>query len=225
MGTVSSARLVIDPVEELYDYEKLRRSDVATMFVLRVPSITLVLGGNQPREILDDEVVASMRVLRRRGGGGLVVLQPGDVWIDWWIPANDPRWHADVRVSSITAGRWWREPLVRRIEDEPVVHEGALEGEPALRVVCFAGRGPGEVFVDGRKAVGLTQWRVREGVFVSSVLHAQSSQLAQRVLREPPEGLGGALEHHTLASLGIRDVERLVDDVAAAAGTWSRRVR
>ena len=35
-------------------------------------------------------------------------------------------------------------------------------------VVCFAGRGPGEVFVGRRKVVGLSQWRARQGALFSS---------------------------------------------------------
>ena len=35
-------------------------------------------------------------------------------------------------------------------------------------LVCFAGRGPGEVFLGARKVVGLTQWRAREGALFSS---------------------------------------------------------
>ena len=55
--------------------------------------------------------------------------------------------------------------------------------------MCFAGRGPGEVFVDERKAVGVTQWRVREGVFVSTVLHAGPTTDVLRYPREVPDGL------------------------------------
>jgi len=214
---------VTNPVDELYDYDELRRRGDATMFVLRVGSTTLVLGGNQSRDILDDEAVSSMQLRRRRGGGGLVVLQPGDLWIDWWVPAHDPRWRPDVRVSSINAGHWWRQVLTGRISDVPVVHEGGLEGDHVLRVVCFTGRGPGEVFVGDRKAVGLTQWRVREGVFISTVLHAQPSQIALSVLREPPDGLEGALAHHTVSSLGIVEPQSLVDDLAVVSGPWVLR--
>ena len=35
-------------------------------------------------------------------------------------------------------------------------------------LVCFAGRGPGEVFHGDRKVVGLSQWRAREGALFSS---------------------------------------------------------
>ncbi len=37
--------------------------------------------------------------------------------------------------------------------------------------MCFAGRGPGEVFAGDRKLVGLSQWRGREGALFSSCLY------------------------------------------------------
>ncbi len=39
-------------------------------------------------------------------------------------------------------------------------------------LVCFAGRGPGEVFEDDRKVVGLSQWRSREGALFSSCAYS-----------------------------------------------------
>lgn len=202
-------------VEDLYDYDWLRQLDVATVFVAHVSRETLVLGGNQSTDTVDVPSDVSLDVRRRRGGGGLVLLRPDDLWIDWWIPHGDPRWSNDVRVSSIQVGTWWADALKDLIEGDVRVHEGALEGESALRVVCFAGRGPGEVFVDDRKAVGLTQWRVREGVFVSTVLHAGATTDVLAYLSSVPAGLEEVLDHHTLRSLALADrdsmIARLVD--------------
>ncbi len=211
VGAVSSSRLVKDGVEELYDYGVLRALEIPTLLIIRPSEPTLVLGGSQSLAVLADESPSHMSVRRRRGGGGLVLLQPDDVWIDWWIPAGDPRWSRDVHVTSYRVGTWWRDVLTPRIERDVVMHQGSLEGSTALRVACFAGRGPGEIFVDGRKAVGVTQWRVREGVFVSTVMHAHASAPLLEALEDVPEGLVDALEHHTLSTLGIDP-----DDVTAA---------
>jgi lipoate-protein ligase A len=194
-------------VEELYDYDALRALPEATMFVVRPSAPTVVLGGSQSLEVLSP-VGPTSGLRRRRGGGGLVLLQPEDVWIDWWIPSSDERWSADVHVMSRRVGGWWGEVLASRLERDVVVHQGGLSGEATYRVACFAGRGPGEVFVDDRKVVGVTQWRVREGVFVSTVLHAHSSAPLLRMLRDVPEGLGEALNHHVVTSLGL-DAEEL----------------
>ncbi len=155
-------------VEELYDYDALRALPEATMFVVRPSAPTVVLGGSQSLEVLSP-VGPTSGLRRRRGGGGLVLLQPEDVWIDWWIPSSDERWSADVHVMSRRVGGWWG---------------------------------------DDRKVVGVTQWRVREGVFVSTVLHAHSSAPLLRMLRDVPEGLGEALNHHVVTSLGL-DAEEL----------------
>lgn len=209
--------------EDLYDYDALRRIGEATLFVVRTVHPVLVLGGNQSPDVLDAGRVDGWAVRRRRGGGGLVLLRPDDLWIDWWIPTHDLRWSPDVRASALNAGSWWRDTLAAHGVASPVVHEGPLEGDPRFRVVCFAGRGPGEVFVAGRKAVGLTQWRVREGVFLSSVLPEGRSADVLELLAQVPDGLAEALDHHDVASLALADAEGLVADLASAGGPW--RVR
>lgn len=202
-------------VEDLYDYDAVRARDVATAYVARVETATLVLGGHQSSTVLDPFEVANTPVRRRRGGGGLVLLRPDDLWIDWWIPHDDVRWSQDVRVSSLLVGSWWASVLRDRTQQPVHVYEGPLEGSLAYRVVCFAGRGPGEVFVRDRKTVGVTQWRVREGVFVSTVMHVDATTDVLNYLAEVPHGLAGALDHHTLTSLTIGDRDELVDELMA----------
>jgi lipoate-protein ligase A len=90
-------------------------------------------------------------------------------------------------------------------------------------VVCFAGRGPGEVFVDGKKAVGLAQWRVREGIFVTTVLHNGPTDGVIDLLSDPPPGLREALDHHVSSSLALHDPEDLIDDLAVRSGPWRQR--
>lgn len=210
-------------VEDLYDYGVLRGLSDATMFVAHVSRPTLVLGGSQSTDVLDETALGATALRRRRGGGGLVLLMPNDLWIDWWIPRHDERWNYDVHVSSIRAGTWWAEVL-RGVTNRPVsVHEGALEGERAFRTVCFAGRGPGEVFVDDRKAVGLTQWRVREGVFLSTVLHAEATSDVLDYLVDVPPGLSAALDHETLSSLEQVKREDVVDGLSELSGPWDLR--
>ena len=215
---------MISPLTELYDYDSLRRDREATMHVVRPTRPTLVLGSAQSSEILDAQRLGEVPLRRRRGGGGLVFLRPDDLWIDWWIPADDPRWRADVHASSTLAGQWWADALRTFVRGEITVHEGPLEGDVAYRLVCFAGRGPGEVFIDGVKAVGVTQWRVREGVFVSTVMHAHESTEVLRFLKEVPDGLDSALNHHVVSSLIGVDPEQLINALRVTTGSWRQRM-
>ncbi len=170
------------------------------MFTVRTERATLVLGGSQSTDVLNTRRITGTPLRRRRGGGGLVLVRPDDLWVDWWIPRDDERWSHDVHVSSVLVGQWWAAAL-RAYVNGVEVHEGRLEGDTAHRVVCFAGRGPGEVFINGRKAVGVTQWRVREGVFASTVLHARPTTDVLEYLATVPTGLAGVLDHEALSTL------------------------
>lgn len=212
-----------DGIEELYDYSELRALDEPTMLVARVERPTLVLGGSQPREVLDPDAAAGLAWRRRRGGGGVVLLRPGDLWVDWWLPQGDARWSPDLRVTSRRAGQRWADVLSEITGLPMSVHDGPMEGDPALRVVCFAGKGPGEVFLAGRKVVGVTQWRVREGAFVSTVLLGSPSVEVVGYLASPPDGLVDALIHETLATLGLVDRDDVVERLGRSDGLWRAR--
>ena len=203
---------------ELYDYDEVRRRMLASVTVAHPGNSALVLGSSQSTGVLDLARCVMPR-RRRRGGGGVVLVSPGDLWIDWWIPTDDSRWRGDARASSQLVGEWWASALAPYVEESIVVHRGGLEGDASHRVVCFAGRGPGEVFVGGRKAVGVTQWRVREGVFLSSMIPAKDSHDVLDCLREVPEGLYASLNHHTVASLALD--ESVVERVLAVSGPWA----
>jgi lipoate-protein ligase A len=208
---------------ELYDYDVVRSEPEATIYVVRPERSTLVLGSAQSLDLLDEERLGDVTLRRRRGGGGLVLLQPDDLWIDWWIPADDVRWRSDVHASSRMVGEWWAEVLRPLVKGEVTVHDGPLQGDRAYRLVCFAGRGPGEVFVDDRKAVGLTQWRVREGIFVSTVMHAHASLEVLRYLKDAPDGLEGALDHQVLSSLTDARRENVTEALGRSSGPWQHR--
>jgi hypothetical protein len=77
--------------------------------------------------------------------------------------------------------------------------------------------------VDDRKAVGLAQWRVREGIFLTSVLHANPSDLVVDLLVSAPAGLLEALDHHVTTSLAIDDPEGLLVELRRAGGPWLER--
>jgi lipoate-protein ligase A len=111
---------------------------------------------------------------RRHGGGGAVYLAPGEqLWVDAWIPRDDPLWAADVSAAAQWVGIWWADALARFGHHGFDVHAGRSVPGELGELVCFAGRGPGEVFRGGRKVVGLSQWRAREGALFSSCAYAR----------------------------------------------------
>lgn len=192
------------------------------MIVARVERATLVLGSAQSLGVIDAARLGATSLRRRRGGGGVVLLQPSDLWVDWWIPHDDERWSPDVHVSSRQVGSWWAAALAPVVDAPLLVHEGALEGPSSFRVVCFAGRGPGEVFVNGRKIVGVTQWRVREGVFLSSVLRTGSTTDVLSFLTTVPEGLFEALDPEGFTTL--HDAEAtIITRLREVAGPFEQR--
>ncbi|MDZ7734039.1 MAG: hypothetical protein U5R31_14075 [Acidimicrobiia bacterium] len=98
--------------------------------------------------------------MRRRSGGGAVLLDPDDVavWADVVIPAGDPLADDDVGRATHVVGRLWVDVL-GTLGVDARVHTGGLERTDLGRLVCFADLGPGEVTVGGRKVVGISQRR------------------------------------------------------------------
>jgi lipoate-protein ligase A len=156
-----------------------------------VTDVAVVLGSTQRPELLDAERVTreGIAVVRRRTGGGLVYVAPGaQVWFDFWLPPGDPLLDADVGRSFRWLGRVWHDALAD-LGIESVTHEGALRCGRWGRTICFAGVGPGEVTVDGRKVVGLAQRRGRWGARfqASALLDWQPELLAALVAMDPAE--------------------------------------
>lgn len=111
---------------------------------------------------------AGMEVARRRSGGGAVLLLPGSVvWADVVVPAGDPLWERDVGRAAWWVGEAWARALEALGAAGPAaaveVHRGGLVRSAWSDRVCFAGLGPGEVRVGGRKVVGVSQRRTRAG--------------------------------------------------------------
>ncbi|WP_420440406.1 lipoyl protein ligase domain-containing protein [Candidatus Poriferisodalis sp.] len=102
-------------------------------------------------------------LVRRRSGGGLVWLDPAAiVWVDVFVPAGDPLWRSDVSEAFHWLGR--RLAMAFSHVGVPAsTYRGPYEAGPSQGLVCFASLGPGEVTAGGRKLVGVSQRRTREG--------------------------------------------------------------
>ena len=157
--------------ESLFDVEQFRTRARRVAVARDVAVPTLVLGSTQPTELVDTARLRAggVELARRRGGGGAVSLGPGEqLWLDAWIPRDDPLWVADVSAAAEWVGAWWTGALTGLGQRGLEVHRGRSVPGAFGDLVCFAGRGPGEVFHGSRKVVGLSQWRAREGALFSS---------------------------------------------------------
>lgn len=137
-----------------------------TVTVASVDAPAVVLGSTQPQSLVDAgrAGAAGVAVVRRRSGGGAVMVEPGAlVWVDVTLARHDPLWDDDVGRSFAWLGRAWAAALADVGADRPVVHAGAPVATGWSARVCFAGLGPGEVTVAGAKVVGLCQRRDRFG--------------------------------------------------------------
>jgi lipoate-protein ligase A len=145
----------------------------------------LVLGSTQSPDVV--AAGADVAVVRRHSGGGAVLLVPGEVvWVDVVVPRGDPWWDDDVGRAAHWLGSAWVEALAACGRPGGEVHRGGLCTTPWSRLVCFAGLGPGEVSVDGRKVVGISQRRTRELARFQCAVHRRFDPAAMVRLLAPP---------------------------------------
>ena len=218
MGAVSGRGLLrLPPITPLFDVEQFRSEPRRVACAREVERPTLVLGSTQREELVDPLALRrrAVELARRRGGGGAVYLEPArQLWLDAWIPSDDPLWLLDVSAAAEWVGRWWTDALGRLGQHGLRTHTGRSAPGELGDLVCFAGRGPGEVFQGGRKLVGLSQWRSRQGALFSSCayLHWDPRPLAAllRVDEHAREELARGLMP---LAVGLRELEPPVVDV------------
>jgi lipoate-protein ligase A len=181
----------------------------------------VVLGSAQPDAHVDRDraAAAGVEVVRRRSGGGAVLVVPGDLaWVDVVVPAGDPLWDDDVGRAFRWVGEAWASALSALGVAGATVHEGALVCRPWSRHVCFGGVGPGEVVVGGRKAVGIAQRRTRHGaLFQCAALVRWDVEPLVALLALADEERASARAALADAGLGLgRDAAALADAFVAA---------
>lgn len=141
----------------------------------------IVLGSKQSLDIVNQQAceIDSVSVVRRRSGGGVVYLGVGEhLWIDFVIERDDILWSDDIGKSMWWIGELWAAALAENevaARDQLIVHHGGLERNEISDLICFAGLGPGEVTLHGKKLVGISQRRTREMARFQCVLHSRWS--------------------------------------------------
>ena len=145
-----------------------------TAWVMQASRPAVVLGSTQDPGLLDEVRATDLGidVVVRSSGGGAVMVVPGEyLWIDLWVPRGDPRHDNDVVRAASWVGDLWAEAAKRVLGRSVDVHTGGLRPGVHGNSICFAGTGPGEVFVDGRKLVGISQRRTRDWTRVQTLVH------------------------------------------------------
>ena len=122
-----------------------------TVWIFQPSEPAVVLGSTQPASVVRPG--ADIEVVRRRSGGGAVLLVPGEVlWVDVVVPRHDVLWDDDVGRATHWLGELWVRALAGCGVVGASVHTGAMVCRPWSKLVCFAGLGPGEVL--DRRAQG-----------------------------------------------------------------------
>jgi lipoate-protein ligase A len=160
--------IVVERVNEggagSFHARELPTTPVPHLWWFRPATAALVLGSTQDESILDLEECARRRieVVKRRSGGGAVLVGPDHtMWLDVLLPRGHALWDDDIGRATWWLGDTWAESLAELGIDELQAHHGGLESSTISRLVCFAGRGPGEVFRGRAKVVGISQRRTR----------------------------------------------------------------
>ncbi len=164
----------------------------ATIWWHDVTAPAIALGSSQADTIIDRVACAraGVEVVRRRSGGGAVLLVPDEVvWLDVVVPRRpaggrgessrpDPGRGAlhldDVRASMCWIGAHLRDAIVAAapgLEGRLGVHTGGLDATAWSSTICFDGLGPGEVVFDGAKLVGLSQRLTRDAARFQACWH------------------------------------------------------
>jgi lipoate-protein ligase A len=141
------------------------------MAVAMPTSGAVVLGSTQPASDFDPArcAAAGLDLVRRRSGGGAVLVQPSaQVWVDFYVPAADPLFCADISRSFAWVGELWASAVLATIEPPAQVAVATAidcRGGEWARRLCFCGLARGEVTLAGKKVVGLCQRRDRAGAW------------------------------------------------------------
>ncbi|HSJ74491.1 MAG TPA: hypothetical protein VK904_09250 [Miltoncostaeaceae bacterium] len=157
---------------------------IASWSTVTEPCLVLGRSGNDTAAIEDAAYEEGLPVLRRSSGGGPVLWDAGLLALDVVLPHGHPRETRDVVEGyrwlgeALAAGlRALRAPAVELVE---IPRARSAEPRPS-DIACFGGLSPYEVLVDGRKVVGLSQARRRDGTLLQAglLLDLDAARLAR----------------------------------------------
>ena len=187
----------------------------------------IVLGRGQR----DAKPVAGHSQLQRPSGGGAVLMDAELLSLDVIVP-DGHLWLSDPDLGAVfdPIGRAWAAALADLGLSDLSVHAGPATatrlGPPELRPlaeVCYASLGRGEVLCGGRKLVGLSQRRRRQGALIQCGIHrvwnpepliaALDVDQAAEAIRGAAVGLDEVVDHPPSDASITRAVQnRLLED-------------
>ena len=179
---------------EEFHHRAVPQGEEAVISLFTPKRDAIVLGSTQERSLLNETACLShdVEIVKRRSGGGLVLLSADStLWIDVEIPSDHSLWLNDVGASSLWLGQVFVEVLTELGQENLELHRGALMKSTWSSLICFAGKGPGEVFAaDGSKSVGISQRRTRDWARFQCVVSLKwRPELLRELLHEPRPSL------------------------------------
>ena len=177
----------------------------------------LVLGSTQDLSVVNSTecLKRGVEIVKRRSGGGAVLLSSETtVWIDVVLPATHELSVSDIGQAPLWLGKLFQQVLIDLGVADLTLHETAMEKTDWSTLICFAGRGPGEVFTsNGHKVVGISQRRTREWVrFQIVVSLAWRPEIFLALLNVPKPNLEDILQCGSDISLDAHFVGQTLFD-------------
>ena len=140
------------------------------------------------------------------------------VWADFIVPAGDPLWRDDISQAVAWVGELWSSVVASFVAEPPAVFTGRLAADRWGRLVCFAGAGPGEVFVADRKLVGVSQRRNRHRALIQTMARlGVGSEAHLSADQAQPAGAGRGRRSSELEFLALAQTERAAGRAALSA--------
>ena len=137
-----------------------------TIWIIEPKDSCLVLGKSQRgRDFLNLSYLEEQNInlAVRQSGGGAVLVAPEDMlWVDIFVPKESKFWIADIAKASIWIGGIWHDAL-KRLDIECSLFDENFSRSEAYDLICFIGRAPGELFINTRKILGISQRRSKFG--------------------------------------------------------------
>ena len=166
------AASISDTIEGL-----LRNSEVEvskrTVVLCGAIDFGVVIGSTQKISpaLHDYSIRHTTPIHRRSSGGSAVIIEPGNsIWIDIFLPPNDPLASTSIEKTFEVASVGWTAVLAS-FGVVAETYRGSYSLKSGYREICFAGRAHGEILVDQKKVVGMAQRRRRIGTYIHTMAY------------------------------------------------------